>query len=290
LGSTASGGPALTCLPQFGAWINVLGREYVELLGRDNLLALEVYEVHEDSAGRIWLQMSERPEQMHLPDVKEHVKKVIDSLNAPDVFCREPRTERERLFGVDPKEYRTPNFDWSELRDDDPFSPRPTATSVLRGKTSFQMSIGYGRQIVGKYDLAAVMNAIFDIIRRSRNVPGPFGVAYASDGEVIRITSRKASPEPLRDTSDAVMKQLAELCRQRSIKAAGVCHREKRRVPGAEAEVGAFAIHLESAAGDAYVIYLPFEEKNGKRDYGTLVVEPGERVIFADSPKPVIHE
>ncbi len=107
------GGPAVNCLPRFDPWINVLGREYVELLGREKLLSLDVYSKREDDAGRIWLQMTERPEQAHLPEVKKHVQRLMDSLDAQDVFCRSPRTMEEREHGI--VDYRRPDFDWTNV-------------------------------------------------------------------------------------------------------------------------------------------------------------------------------
>lgn len=109
----SGGGPVPHCLPRFNPWINVLGREYVELLGREKLLSLDVYNAREDEGGRVWLQITERPEQMHLPETKEHVERLMESLDAPEVFCREPRTEQERERGV--MDYRRPEFDWSEI-------------------------------------------------------------------------------------------------------------------------------------------------------------------------------
>lgn len=65
------GGVAVHCHSRFESWINVLGREYVELIGRDKLLALPIYRKREDDVGRLWLQVTERPEQTHLPEVRD---------------------------------------------------------------------------------------------------------------------------------------------------------------------------------------------------------------------------
>ena len=102
-----------TCLPRFESWLNVLGREYVELLGRDRLLALDVYSAHEDKDGRVWLQITERPEQMHLDETFDHVQKLMASLDASDIFCRRWASDEERRRSA--VEYRRPEFDWSEI-------------------------------------------------------------------------------------------------------------------------------------------------------------------------------
>lgn len=282
--STAGGPADLTCLPHFGSWINVLGREYVELLGRDKLLSLEVYQKHEDSAGRIWLQITERPEQMHLAEVKEHVKRLVDGLGTPDVFCRKPRTDHERIHGIDPKEYRTPNFDWSELRDDNPYSPRWAGSGIWVGKTQFNTSIGFGRQLLHKQDIMYVLNTILSLITDSKGSIGPFGMALAEDDELLHVRARTPEQRTIQGQADLVTERLARMREQRPIKATGACFYGKGPVPGQPDETTAFKIHLESASGDAYVVYLPFEENGRKREYRTLVIEPGKRVVF-EKPK-----
>lgn len=274
-------GSSLNCLPPFYQWIIVLGPEYVELLGRDKLLALDVYKKHEDDAGRLWLQMSEKPEQMHLPEMKEHVKRLMKSLDADDVFCRERRPGE--LPPIGREEYRRPDFDLSELRDDDPYSTRWYGSGEWIGRTHLNTSGGYTRQLLGKRDLTTVVNTILDLAIRSKGHPDPFGVALAEDGELIQVKARSPERWMPQEQSDMIVERLVKTSESRTLSAVGACFYGKGPVPGLDKDSTAFKIHLESADGDAYVVYLPFDEKNGTREYGVLVVEPGERVVLSET-------
>lgn len=277
-------GVAVRCLPCFENWINVLGREYVEFLGRDKVMALDVYRKHEDSGGRLWLQITERPEQMYLPEVREHVKHLMDSLDAPDVFCREPRTEEERPHSI---HYRRPDFDFSGLQPlrYDPFSRESGRTGITVGRTPIWFSEGYLEQISRKHQhhLEGVIWTLLKIAVPKKGTVDPVGVALADDDELLQVSARDREGRTLQEQADLVVERLALMREKRPIKATGVCVYGEGLIPGDPEETMMFQFHVESAEGNAYVLYLPFEQNGRKREYGTLIIEPGERVVFANT-------
>ena len=280
---THEGGRAVHCLPRFDTWINVLGPEYVRLLGREKLMALDVCTKHEDGEGRVWLQITESPEQMYLPEVREHVRNLMGSLDAEDVFCRRPGTEATHQ--EQPDEYRRPDFDLSGIHNArlDPFSPERARVGFNLGRRTVWLSEGYLAQIAHRHktDLDAVVQALVAEALRARGYIEPFAVALAQDDELLSVRIRDAGQWKLQKQADLVVERLARLCEDRAIKAVGACFCGKGLVPGQPEERTAFKFHVESAEGDAYAVYLPFNEVGRKREYGTLVIEPGELTVFA---------
>ena len=277
-------GMSLQCLPQFYSWINVLGPEYVELLGREKLLALDIYKKHEDSAGRLWLQMAERPEQMHLLEMKEHVKQLMKSLDADDVFCPDPALPPEPWSKDGGRKYRTPKFDRSELHDVGPYSTRFSGTSVSFSKRgrAWNMSIGFDRTICPKQKYMGVLQGVFEVVLKTKSPPGPFGVALLESGELRSVRPKDREQWTYQEQADLVVERLVRVKEKERVVAVGACFWGRGPVPGQTGDTEAFRIHLESEDGDPYTVYLPVKREGRKREYGVLIVEPGERIIFAN--------
>ncbi|MEC9373254.1 MAG: pantoate--beta-alanine ligase [Planctomycetota bacterium] len=105
----------LTCLPRPGGWINVIGPEYVALLGgADKIARGGLHRAWIDDGGRAWLQTAENPEDSHRPEVAASVERFIQSLDNQDVFC-EYREVNSIPLTVE-KQYLAPEFDRSEIR------------------------------------------------------------------------------------------------------------------------------------------------------------------------------
>ncbi len=280
---TSGGGPAINCLPRFESWLNVLGPEYVKLLGRDKLLSLDIYDRHEDSENRLWLQMTERPEQMHLPETKEYVMNLMKSFDAPDVFCRPPQTKEERRKGV--TDYRRPDFDWSHIPplviDNDPYSKHiPEVGLGVTRKLTLRHSLGVSRQLLGNQTFWPL---VIEMIKHAVKIKGtfsPFGMALTEDGELLKARRRSG---PSQHRTDVVVETLAQLCEEHPIRAIGVCESGAGPVPGLDTTSKAFKFHLESTTKDAHTLYLPFVDHQDQRTYGALMLDPGERVIFVDT-------
>lgn len=208
------------------------------------------------------------------------MKRLVDSLDAPGVFCRPPRTAEERENGI--MDSRRPDFDWSHIPplviDNDPYSKHVYGSSrnVISRRLSLQLSLGASRQMMGRPDRWSVVKALIKEAVKKKGAFDPFGVALTEDDKLVKVGARKQKTISAQRQADLVSEKLALLCDERPIKAAGMCLYGAGPVPGLDKVTTAFKIHLETAASDAYILYLPFEEKNGERDYATLLVEPDD--------------
>lgn len=99
-------------IPRFGLrpirmlrllWLNVLGHEYIDFLGRETLESLDVHARHADDRGRLWLQITERPEEMFTPEGKAKVQSLIRQTGREGAF------HRNDPCGTD-REYARPEF------------------------------------------------------------------------------------------------------------------------------------------------------------------------------------
>ena len=280
--SPGGGLSASGCLPRFRAWINVLGPEYVELLGEQKLLGLDVFKKRLDEGGRIWLQMAELPEHMHLQETIDHVDRLIDSLDAPDVFCREPKTEEEKVFGI--KSYRTPDFDFSEIRPepDPPFSTRSSRGGRELGGIMLQNSIGVSRDVFGVPGFPELADYLIGAAISPAKSFKIIGAVMTPNRTFFPIEPRT----PTRWNVEALSMQVVERLRSAAVdidaSVVGMIYDvETVKPPGYSDEIVAYKLHLESCDGSSCDLYIPIlDPTEENHEYGELVAEPAERRVF----------
>ena len=94
-------------------WLNVWGPHYQAFFGRDRLMQTQAFSTWEDSGGRIWMQLCERPEEAHTEEGVRRKERIKEQLGVPNAFIS-PDLQPDP-FGQSTEGFSSPNFDRSEL-------------------------------------------------------------------------------------------------------------------------------------------------------------------------------
>lgn len=90
--------PELPCLPIWFFWRTYVGPEYVRPIGQEKFLALDLHRSWPSPTGGVWLQLTERPEEMHIPEVQERVVSKIRALEKAGIPNSAPEIDFSELL------------------------------------------------------------------------------------------------------------------------------------------------------------------------------------------------
>lgn len=111
----------------------------------------------------------------------------------------------------------------------------------------------------------------------------PFGVSLDPSGKVAMVGGDVGSEHP--DSAELIallQSSFAELARQGSIQAAGVCLDCRVVPPGSTDKSDAICIRLATVAGEAIEVFVPYRKPLlGGHKYGSVFATPGQAFVLS---------